>query len=41
MVWPLVIAGYLLPALLGAFALRPAGDLLSRWGRNVGCAGTC
>jgi hypothetical protein len=38
MLWPLVIAGYLAPALLASLALRPAGDLIRRWGRETGCA---
>jgi hypothetical protein len=38
MIWPFVIAGYLVPALLAGLALRPAGDLLRRWGRDAGCA---
>ena len=38
MIWPFVIAGYLLPVLLAGLALRPAGDVLRRWGRDAGCA---
>jgi len=38
MIWLFVIAGYLLPALLTGLALRPAGDLLSRWGRTSGAS---
>jgi hypothetical protein len=41
MMWPFVIAGYLAPVLLGALALRPAGELLRGWGRKAGCAGIC
>ena len=37
--WPFVIAGYLLPALVAGFALRPAGELMSRWGRTAGSPG--
>jgi hypothetical protein len=38
MVWPLVIVGYLVPALIASLALRPAGDLIRRWGSDTGCA---
>jgi len=38
MIWPFVVAGYLVPALLAGLALRPAGDLLRRWGTDAGCA---
>jgi hypothetical protein len=34
--WPFVMAGYLVPAVLAGFGLRRAGDLLSRWGRSAG-----
>jgi hypothetical protein len=37
-IWPFVIAGYLVPSLLAGLALRPAGDLLRRWGRDAGRA---
>ena len=36
MIWPFVIAGYLFPALVAGLALRPAGDVLRRWGRDAG-----
>ena len=36
MIWPFVIAGYLVPTLLAGLALRPAGDLLRRWGSDAG-----
>jgi hypothetical protein len=38
MIWPFVSAGYLVPVLLAGLALRPAGDVLRRWGRDAGCA---
>jgi hypothetical protein len=40
MIWPFVIAGYLVPTLLAGLALRPAADVLRLWGRNAGCP-TC
>jgi len=39
MIWPFVIAAYLAPALLAGLALRPAGDLMRRWGRTAGSSG--
>jgi hypothetical protein len=38
MIWPFVIAGYAAPLLIASFALGPAGELIRRWGRTVGCA---
>jgi hypothetical protein len=38
MIWTLVIAGYLAPALIAGLALRPAGDVMRRWGTSAGCA---
>jgi hypothetical protein len=38
MTWALVIAGYLTPALIAGLALRPAGDVMRRWGSTAGSA---
>jgi len=38
MIWAFVIAGYLAPALIAGLALRPAGDVMRRWGSTAGSA---
>lgn len=37
--WTLTAVGYLVPAVICAFPLRPAGDVMSAWGRSATGAG--
>jgi len=34
-IWGLVLGAYLAPSLLAGFALAPAGEVMSRWGRST------